>query len=317
MTENIRLDVHAHLVASDGASLSAFAGVNWDSSSRKLTVDGHTIGLTNLFKPGALLAWMDEHRVEHAWISVPPPVYRQQLAADEALRWANALNQELTAIARAQPARFSPLLHLPVEHPEVAAQIVGAAQLAGQRRFAMAAGAPGCALSAPAYDPLWTQLDAMKGFLFLHPGEGCDTRLDPFYLHNLLGNPVETAIAASHLVFSGVLERYPGIQVCLAHAGGVTAALAGRWNRGHGTARPGLDLEMEPPLKALRRFCVDCISHDPAVLDLAASVFGPGHILFGSDWPFPMGLPNPHTQLADLGSQVRKRIFCDNPEKLN
>ncbi|MCP3469051.1 amidohydrolase [Bradyrhizobium sp. CCGUVB1N3] len=317
MTEIIRLDVHAHLIAFDGAPLARFTGVDWDPSARKLVVDGHAIGLANLFNPGALIAWMDEHRVERAWISVPPPVYRQQLAADDAARWAAALNDELIAIARENPDRFAPLLHLPVEHPGVAAQIVGAGQATGQRRFAMAAGAPSSVLSAPAYEALWQALDAVKGFLFLHPGEGCDARLDAFYLHNLLGNPVETAIAASHLVFGGVLERYPGIEICLAHAGGVTAALAGRWERGHVTVRPGLDAGKEAPRKALRRFCVDCIGHDRGALDLAASVFGPDRVLFGSDWPFPMGLPKPHAQLADLDPQSRKRIFCDNPQRFD
>jgi aminocarboxymuconate-semialdehyde decarboxylase len=317
MKESILLDVHAHLIASDGAELARFSGVTWDSSARKLVVDGKTIGLSNLFNPAALLSWMDEHGVQRAWISAPPPVYRQHLAAEEAARWAAALNEELIAISQEHPERLAPLLHLPVEHPGVAAQIVGKGRLAGQRRFAMATGAPNGTLSDPAYEPLWRQLDEIDGFLFLHPGEGCDARLDPFYLHNLLGNPFETAIAASHLVFGGVLQRFAKINFCLAHAGGVTAALAGRWERGYVTARPGLGLEKETPRAALRRFCVDCIGHDERALGLAASVFGRDHILFGSDWPFPMGLPKPHAQLADLAPHFRRQIFCDNPERLS
>ena len=316
MSERILIDVHAHLIASDGAMLARFDGVSWDASSRKLDVDGHRIGLANLFNPAALLAWMDENHVERAWISVPPPVYRQHLPAEEAAGWAAALNDELTAIAAAHAPRLSPLLHLPVEHPKVAAEVVDTRSSMGQKRFAMASGARNCILSDIAYEPLWRQLDAIDGFLFLHPGEGCDSRLDPFYLHNLLGNPMETAVAASHLVFGGVPQRYPRITICLAHAGGATAALAGRWERGFRTARPGLDLEKEAPLTSLRRFCVDCISHDEGALYLAASVFGRNHVLFGSDWPFPMGLPKPHVQLARLDTQLRKLIFCDNPEQL-
>lgn len=316
MKESILLDVHAHLIGFDGAALSRFSGVTWDPSLRKLAVDGHTIGLSDLFDPAALLAWMDENRVERAWISAPPPVYRQHLPAAEAARWAAALNDELLAIATAHSTRFAPLLHLPVEHPEVAVQIVGAHVLAGQKRFAMAAGAQNCILSEAAYEPLWRQLDEIEGFLFIHPGESCDPRLDPFYLHNLLGNPLETAVAASHLVFGGVLERHPKIKMCLAHAGGVTASLAGRWERGYRTGRPGLELGKEAPYTALRRFCIDCISHDERTLDLAASVFGRDHVLFGSDWPFPMGLPKPHAQLAKLETHFRKQIFCDNPEQL-
>jgi aminocarboxymuconate-semialdehyde decarboxylase len=159
-------------------------------------------------------------------------------------------------------------------------------------------------------------LSDASGFLFLHPGEGCDPRLDPFYLHNLLGNPTETAIGASHLIFAGVLERHANMTICLAHAGGTTAALAGRWERGQATARPGLDLTHETPKRALRRFCVDCIAHDDAALNLASETFGKDNVLFGSDWPFPMGLLQPHAQLAQTDASARRAMFCVNPARL-
>jgi aminocarboxymuconate-semialdehyde decarboxylase len=312
----IELDVHAHLIAAGGAALAGFDGVSWDGASQKLVVDGHAIGLKALFRPAELIAWMDDNGVARAWISAPPPVYRPELVAAEAARWASALNDEFDTIAARYPTRLSPLYHLPVEHPEIAAGIARDKIAAGHRRFAMAAGSARHTLSTPAYAPLWAALNSAAAFLFLHPGEGCDSRLDPYYLHNLLGNPTETAVAASHLVFAAVLQRYPDMKVCLAHAGGTTAALAGRWERGHATARPGLDTSREAPHLALRRFCVDCIAHDNTALQLAARVFGDDHIVFGSDWPFPMGLPQPHRQLADLDAAVRQRIFCDNPRRL-
>lgn len=316
MTKRIHLDVHAHLIAANGAALARFAGVSWDEAAQKLVVDGHGVGLKSLFRPAELVAWMDGNGVERAWISAPPPVYRPRLAAHEAARWASALNDELESITRQYPARLAPLYHLTVEHPGLAAGIAREKIAAGQTRFAMAAGGAKHVLSAPEYEPLWEALNAASAFLFLHPGEGCDARLDPYYLHNLLGNPTETGIATSHLVFGAVLQRHPDLKVCLAHAGGVTAALAGRWERGHATARPGLDTSVEAPSLALRRLCVDCIAHDKTALQLAARVFGEDHVVFGSDWPFPMGLPQPHSQLADLDAGFRQRIFCDNPQRL-
>ncbi|MDB5532159.1 MAG: hypothetical protein JWO28_474, partial [Hyphomicrobiales bacterium] len=226
------------------------------------------------------------------------------------------LNDGLARIAHQHPQRLSPLFHLPVEHPELAVAIAREKIATGQVRFSMSAGGVGHVLSAAAYEPLWDTLNKAAGFLFLHPGEGCDARLDPFYLHNLLGNPTETSIAASHLVFAAVLQRYPDFTICLAHAGGTTAALAGRWQQGHATKRPGLDTTHEAPMLALRRFCVDCIAHDDNALRLAGQVFGEDHVLFGSDWPFPMGLMQPHRQLEKLDGQFRQKIFCDSPERL-
>lgn len=314
--ERIVLDIHAHLIPVGHAGVVRAAGVSWDAETQKLVIDGHAVGIKALFHPEALIAWMDEQNVERAWISAPPPTYRPGLDAGAAESWSRALNDGLAAIAAEHPDRLAPLFHLPVAHPQLAAGIVEGRAARGQARFAMPAGEPGLMLSDAAYAPLWRALDEASAFLFLHPGEGCDGRLDPFYLHNLFGNPSETAIAAGHLVFSGVLEQHPRITLCLAHAGGTLPAVAGRWQQGFDTARPGLDKTIEAPAKALRRFCVDCIAHEPALLALAEHVFGPDRVLFGSDWPFPMGLMKPHAQMAGLPEERRRAIFCDNPEAL-
>jgi aminocarboxymuconate-semialdehyde decarboxylase len=314
--EKILLDVHAHLIPATEAGLAQFEEVVWDEPSGKFAVDGHSVGIRSLFKPLDLLQWMDKNQVEHAWISVPPPVYRPQLDRSNAARWVAALNDGLSIIAAAHPARLTPLFHLPVDQPELAADIAAEKIAKGHTRFSMAAGGTERVLSAAEFTPLWQSLNDACGFLFLHPGEGCDPRLDPFYLHNLLGNPTETAIGASHLIFAGILERFARLTICLAHAGGTTAALAGRWERGHATARPGLDPRLEAPKRALRRFCVDCIAHDDGALHLVAETFGHDRVLFGSDWPFPMGLLQPHQQLAQTSQRTRQAIFCDNPARL-
>jgi len=313
--QRIALDVHAHLIPVE-APLASVPGVSWDAASEKLVIDGHAIGIKALFHPEALIAWMDEQQVERAWISAPPPTYRSGLDASQAEAWTQLLNDGLAAIATAHPDRLAPLYHLPVAHPELAARIVRERAAASEARFSMPTGEPGLMLSDASHAPLWQALDDVSAFVFLHPGEGCDGRLDPFYLHNLLGNPSETAVAAGHLVFAGVLERHPRITFCLAHAGGTVPAVAGRWQRGFDSGRPGVDTQVEAPAKALRRFCVDCIAHDDTLLDLAASVFGEERIVFGSDWPFPMGVIKPHEQLAGLSESRRRAIFCDNPAKL-
>jgi len=136
---------------------------------------------------------------------------------------------------------------------------------------------------------VWRVLDALEAFTLIHPGHSDDERLDSFYLSNLLGNPYETGLAAASLVFADVPGRFPGIRFCLCHGGGVTAAVAGRWQRGIDQARPGIAPVSLPVAEALRRFYVDDLVHDDAVLELLTKTFGPGRVLAGSDWPFPMG----------------------------
>ncbi|MEQ1806829.1 MAG: amidohydrolase family protein [Burkholderiaceae bacterium] len=314
----IRLDVHAHVIPLREDDVQAVPGVQWMDAGH-VRVDGADLAKRELYQPQDLLGWMDTNRVAQAWISIPPTLYRPQLDATAAREWASCVNAALVRVAAHAPQRLAPMLHLPVAHPAVAAQIVSIHAVdAGCAKFAMCAGdaARGVMLSHADYEPLWAALERVRAFLFLHPSRGCDSRFDAFYLQNLLNNPLETALAAAHLAMSGVLERHPNITFCLAHGGGATAAVAGRLERGQATGRPGADLGGEGVRRGLRRFCVDCITHDPAALQLAAAVHGSDRILFGSDWPFEMGLFEPHTQLAGVDAELLQGIMVENPPRL-
>jgi aminocarboxymuconate-semialdehyde decarboxylase len=315
--ERIALDIHAHLAPVLKDRLGVLTGVTWSEVDGALTIDGYALAAKSVYRPEALVAWMDEHRVERAWISIPPPLYRLHLDQKAMEAWANYANDGLDALAAKFPDRLSPLYHLPVTQPALATEIVAARARTSRARFAMPAGSQEhkVILSDPAYGPLWSALNAARAFLFLHPCKGCDPRYEPFYLHNLLGSPLETALAAAHLAMSGVLERHPDMTICLAHGGGAAAAVAGRLERGQVTGRPGADTGAQRPRLAFKRFCVDCIAHDADALKLAAAMHGQEHVLFGSDWPFSMGLPDPHKQLADTDAGLRKLIFQDNPRR--
>jgi aminocarboxymuconate-semialdehyde decarboxylase len=315
--ERISLDVHAHLAPVLPDVLASIEGVRWNAEAKILDVDGHPVGMKPLFDPPALVAWMERNNVAQAWISIPPPLYRAQLKGDPARQWATYANNGLRRIADVYPGKLSPLPHLPLQAPEIALEVAAEWTTRGHRRFGAPAGGHGeQVLSDTAYEPLWRVLNEAKAFVFFHPGECADGRLAAFYLSNLLGNPYETAVAIGHLTFGGVFERYPDIRFCFAHGGGVLPMLAGRFERGFDTARPGISTTAAPPRKVFRNVCVDCIVHDADSLTLAEQVFGPSQVVFGSDWPFPMGVVEPHRQLATLEPARRKRIFCDNPDRL-
>ena len=310
--EPVKLDIHTHLVPVDGPGSDTIDGVTWDAAATALIVDGHTVGLKSLFAPEALIAWLDANRIAAAWISAPPPLYRQHLPEETSARWVEYVNRGLAAIARRHGGRLTALPHLPVEHPGLAADVAARAIAAGQRCFSSPAGGPGRMLSDKVYDPLWRTLEAAAAFVLIHPGENADPRLTPFYLTNLLGNPYETTVAIAHLVLGGVVARYPNITFCFAHGGGTAAMLAGRFEQGFRTDRPGIDPALPTPRALMKRLMVDCITHDAVALRLAGTVFGADHVLFGSDWPFPMGLLQPHTQLDALAARERRRIFQDS-----
>lgn len=314
---SIILDVHAHLAPVVEARLAQVSGVEWDSDARIMHVDGHAVGVKPLFDPAELLGWMSRAGVERTWISAPPPLYRQQLQGDDARAWAAYLNDGLSSIARGSTGRLEALFHLPTQDPVVAAEIAAAAIADGHILFSMPTGTgDDRTLGEPAFDALWTLLDRAGAFIFMHPGECADGRLRAFYLSNLLGNPYESSVAIAHLVFAGVLQRYPAMRLCFAHGGGLAPMVAGRWDRGHATARPGIDPAGPTPADLLRGLHVDCICHGEPTAALAEEIFGRDKVVFGSDWPFPMGLIEPHEQLEGFDAERRARYFSDNPRQL-
>lgn len=260
---------------------------------RVYTVDGPP----GLAEPDGLEAHLDAAGLAGAIVSIPPPYYRQDLTSDDGVEWAAAVNAGLTT-RLAGHQRLRGLAFLPLHDPAAALrtyQSIGDGEWVG-----VVAGAGGrCpSLADPAYEPLWRALEADGRALMLHPAQSPDYRLADFYLHNLLGNPVETAVAAAQLVFGNVLARHPGLRVVLVHGGGVVPALAGRWARGVETARPGVPEQDLGVRDALRRFWVDSLTHDPAMARAAVDVFGADKVLLGSDWPFPMGTPDPAAALT-------------------
>jgi aminocarboxymuconate-semialdehyde decarboxylase len=241
-----------------------------------------------LRQPEALLEHLDRLDLEEAVVSIPPPFYRQDLPAEDAAAWVAAVNDGIAQVVAEEP-RLTAFAYLPLEHPSLARREIERFDGQGFVGFTAAAGGRSASLADPRLEPVWHVLDERGAALLLHPGASPDPRLEPMYLGNLLGNPFETTLAAAQLIFGDVPARFPRMRVVLAHGGGAVAALAGRWQRGVDTDRPGLRPLTDGPLQALKRFYVDSITHHPEVTELVRRVLGPDRVVFGSDWPFPMG----------------------------
>src|SRR5262249_45139184 len=153
----------------------------------------------------------------------------------------------------------------------------------------------------PDLEPVWATAAELDAFILLHPINvaGAD-RLSSYYLGNLIGNPLDTTIAAACLVFSGVLERHPSLKICLAHGGGFVPYQAGRFVHGwHVRAEPKSKLG-KPPTDSLKRFYFDTIVHSKEVLEFLVGNAGADRVLLGSDYPFDMGMPEGVAQVRGL-----------------
>jgi aminocarboxymuconate-semialdehyde decarboxylase len=150
----------------------------------------------------------------------------------------------------------------------------------------------GVALADERFEPLYRTADELGAVLFIHPTAPVGVAaMTEYWLMPLVGFPTDTTLAAAHLVFAGVPERYPRITWVLGHLGGAIPYLAERLDRGYHAFRECRARIPRPPSEYLRRFCFDTVNFDPAALQLALRFAGPDRILAGSDYPHQIGSP--------------------------
>jgi aminocarboxymuconate-semialdehyde decarboxylase len=128
-----------------------------------------------------------------------------------------------------------------------------------------------------------------------------------YYFPLIVGNPLETALAISKLIYGAVLERLPDLRICFAHGGGAFPFTLGRLDYGWSVRPEGSASIPRPPSEYARLLYFDSLSHGPANLRFIAERFGPDRIMMGSDYPFDMGAPDPVAMVDEAGLDAATR----------
>lgn len=324
-------DVHAHLLLPalqaevERRAPEAFAQAQALEARRNgpesMAASGRMIGerfprLTDL---GARLAAMDEQGVERQWVS-PSPSHFYPWAEEQLAVWiASEANRLIAEHVAGAPDRLTGLGLVPLQHPSRILELVDDAVLGrGLAGIEISSFAGDVELSDPRLEPLWTRVEELGAIVFLHPfGCSLDERLDRFYLSNTVGQPVENAVALSHLIFAGVLDRHPGLRLVAAHGGGYLPTAIGRSDHAW-RVRPEAHGCVDAPSSYLRRLWFDTVVHDPAGLRHLIEVVGAERVLLGSDFPFDMGPDDPvgFVRSARLEEQVEAAVLGGNASAL-
>ncbi|MER7195096.1 amidohydrolase family protein [Streptomyces flaveolus] len=298
------VDVHAHVLLPEVDAL--VAGLPGHAEARELdarrngpaalSVSGPMVRerVPRLTDPAVRLAAMDAQGVDVQLVSPSPSHYHYWADEETAEKVYRLANEATAAHCSAAPDRLRGLGLVPLQHPGPAVDALGHALEQGLSGVEISSHAPGRELSDPAYEPFWTRAEETGAIVFLHPF-GCtlDERLDQWYLSNTVGQPTENAVALSHLIFSGVLDRHPGLKLVAAHGGGYLPTHIGRSDHAW-SARPDAGAGCAHlPSSYLKRLYFDSLVHDPHVLRELVRVAGADRVLLGSDFPFDMGTEDP------------------------
>jgi aminocarboxymuconate-semialdehyde decarboxylase len=261
---------------------------------------------------------MDTQGVKvHVLSLMPPMVYWADDAL--ALRLARLVNDAMAKASRDHPDRFVALATLPLQDLEAAiGEVDRAVTQLGCRGIYLGTNVRGKELADPSFLPVFDRIHELGVPIFLHPLNVIGTqRLAHYHLHNLLGNPFDTAVAAANLIFSGLLDRFPKLKICLPHAGGALPYLIGRLNRGW-KVREECQALKKPPSSYLRRFTYDTISHAPESLDYLIKLVGADRVMLGSDYCFDMGYERPVEVVTalKLGRGDQEKVLGGNAQRL-
>ena len=271
------VDVHAHCAVPEALALMGE------------TVEPRALLMS---EPQDRIRAMDEQGIDVEALSINPYWYEADRdVAREVIRIQNA---KLAEACAAHPDRFVAFATVALQHPDLAVeQLEDGIREYGLRGVSTGGSVNGEELADPKFHPFWAKAEQLGVLVFIHPQGTAELesskRLDGNGgLTNTIGNPLETTIALSHLIFEGTLDRFPGLKICAAHGGGYLPSYGPR-SDAIGVTFPGRMTKAlkKKPTEYLRQLYYDSIVFTSEALRHLAAETGPGQIVMGTDYPYP------------------------------
>src|SRR5213594_3924733 len=281
------VDVHAHCAVPEALAL-----MNLKLGGPSLRPDLHMAT-----EVSTRLRAMDEQGIDVEALSINPNWYAAD--RDLARQIIKLQNEKLAEACAANPERFVAFATVALQYPDLAAeQLEEGVKKYGLRGAGIGGSVNGEEISDPKFHPFWAKAEQLGVVVFIHPqGTGAPTDLQhrlkgSGYLENVIGNPLETTIALSHLIFEGTLDRFPGLKICAAHGGGYLPSYAGRSDQGCLTFPDRCPGTKDGPLKKkpteyLKQLYYDNIMFTPEAMRHLVAEVGAGQIVVGTDFPYP------------------------------
>lgn len=234
---------------------------------------------------------MDEQGIDVEAISINPFWYTA--TRDVAEKLIRTQNEKLTELCAAHPDRFVGFASVALQYPDLAVQqFEYAIKKLGMCGVAVGASVAGEEFADPKFHPFWAKVEELGKLVFIHPQSTPDLAKrfkGNGWLANTIGNPLDTTIALSHLIFEGTLDRFPGLKICSAHGGGYLPSYAPRSDNSLRVA-PDMDTGVKlrkKPTEYLRQMYYDTLVFTSEALRHLAAEVGSSQLVIGTDHPIP------------------------------
>jgi aminocarboxymuconate-semialdehyde decarboxylase len=329
--KSLRVDIHCHYLNTDAVakvadrnpgqyepSVKYANALTRETNARQMQDRGPKLSSIEL-----RLKDMDRMGIDVQAVSPAPHQTYYWTEPGEGRDLARMLNERLAGICAKWPERFVGLGSVPLQDAELAVQeLEYAVKKLRLRGVEINPSVNGMDLTDQKLnlDGFFSKAQELDVLIFMHPiGFTQGERLLDHYFNNVIGNPLETTVAASHLIFDGVMERHPKLKVVLPHGGGYLAHYWARMDHAF-KARPDCRVSIKrKPSSYLEKFYFDTITFDRGMLKHLVERFGADHVLLGTDYPYDMGMEHPVDFVGGvdgLSSLDKERIMGANAARL-
>lgn len=301
MADARSIDVHTHILTEETIRMLQQEAPTLGLKLTPIDHDSAVLEVAGVpYRPFPRGGWDVEHRlrdmdsaeVDMQVLSATPQTYLYGQDPGLAASCAALQNEQIAKLVASYPDRFLGIATLPMQAPDKAAdELRRAVRNLGLRGTMIGSNIEGKNLDDPSFEPVWAAAQDLDVPILIHPASVAGAnRLKSYYLTNLIGNPLDTTIAAASLIFGGVMERYPNLKVLLVHGGGFVPYQGARWVHGWNVRpEPKVNLKHSPQ-PYLDRFLYDTILHSKPVLETLIQQVGASRVLLGSDYPYDMGM---------------------------
>ena len=308
----LRVDIHCHYFnQAVAAKVAHLNPAQYEPSVQFANAITREVNVKQMQDRGAKLSTievrlkdMDRMGVDVQAVSPAPNQTYYWTDPGHGVELARAVNDRLAEIVASWPDRFVALGTIPLQNVELAvAELTRCVKELGLRGVEINPSVNGMDLTDPrlGLEAFFAKVQELDVVIFVHPiGFTQGERLVDHYFNNVIGNPMETTIAASHLIFDGVMERHPKLKIVLPHAGGYLAHYWARMDHAHGARADCRTVIRKAPSSYLKKMYFDTIAFDPAMLRHMVDQYGAGHLLLGSDYPYDMGVDDPVAFVASV-----------------